>query len=184
MDALDHFRRMAANNRWSNDRLHGAVIALDDAEFHAKRTGFFPSIALTLNHILEVDLLYLDFLEEAGEGLAVLDRFEPFAAAPLLAAAQAVADARLMAFCGRIGGGDLDRRVATDRGGDGIVPELISDLLGHLFLHQIHHRGQVHAMLSGTDKAPPQLDEFLLDFDRARRADDMERLGLGERSPA
>ena len=33
-------------------------------------------------------------------------------------------------------------------------------LLAHLFQHQIHHRGQAHAMLAGTPVAPPQLDEF------------------------
>ena len=30
----------------------------------------------------------------------------------------------------------------------------------HLFQHQVHHRGQAHAMLSGTSVSPPQLDEF------------------------
>ena len=33
-------------------------------------------------------------------------------------------------------------------------------LLLHLFQHQTHHRGQAHAMLSGTSIPPPQLDEF------------------------
>jgi hypothetical protein len=35
-------------------------------------------------------------------------------------------------------------------------------VLAHLFMHQTHHRGQVHAMLSGTSVKPPQLDEFLM----------------------
>ncbi|TIV12034.1 MAG: damage-inducible protein DinB, partial [Mesorhizobium sp.] len=48
----------------------------------------------------------------------------------------------------------------------------------HVFLHDIHHRGQVHAMLSGTSVAPPQLDEFLLDYDIKLRRDEVERLGL------
>ncbi len=52
----------------------------------------------------------------------------------------------------------------TDRGAP--VPERIDRLLAHLFQHQIHHRGQAHAMLAGTTVAPPQLDEFFLDFDR------------------
>ena len=33
-------------------------------------------------------------------------------------------------------------------------------LLLHIFQHQVHHRGQAHAMLSGTSVKPPQLDEF------------------------
>ncbi len=44
--------------------------------------------------------------------------------------------------------------------------ERIDAVLPHLFQHQIHHRGQAHAMLSSTGVAPPQLDEFFLDFDR------------------
>ena len=54
----------------------------------------------------------------------------------------------------------------TDRGEEGMIPERIGDLLAHLFIHQIHHRGQVHAMLSGTSVKPPQLDEFFLDYDK------------------
>jgi uncharacterized damage-inducible protein DinB len=39
-------------------------------------------------------------------------------------------------------------------------------------VHQIHHRGQAHAMLAGTSVAPPQLDEFFLDYDASRREND------------
>jgi uncharacterized damage-inducible protein DinB len=40
----------------------------------------------------------------------------------------------------------------------------------HLFQHQIHHRGQVHAMLAGTHVAPPPLDEFYCAGDASLRA--------------
>jgi hypothetical protein len=33
-------------------------------------------------------------------------------------------------------------------------------------------------MLAGTRIAPPQLDEFFLDWDAPRRRDEVERLGL------
>jgi uncharacterized damage-inducible protein DinB len=42
-------------------------------------------------------------------------------------------------------------------------------VLAHLFVHQVHHRGQVHDLLSQTSVAPPQLDEFFLTQDAARR---------------
>jgi uncharacterized damage-inducible protein DinB len=48
----------------------------------------------------------------------------------------------------------------------------------HLFVHQIHHRGQAHAMLAGTSVKPPQLDEFFLAQDLPLRAGDLRALAL------
>ncbi len=180
VDLADHFRRMAQNNLWSNDRLMRAVISLQPGEFGAARTGFFPSIRETLNHILSVDLYYLDKLEEGGVGLAIFDRYVHLDDAEAFAAAQLAFDRRLLAFCDNLSADNLDRRVSTDRGEDGQIPERIGDLLAHLFLHEIHHRGQVHAMLSGTSVKPPQLDEFFLDFDEKLRRNEVERLKLAE----
>ncbi|TRC81066.1 damage-inducible protein DinB [Mesorhizobium sp. WSM4307] len=178
MNLLDHLRRMAGNNLWSNDRLYRAVLALKPGEFEAERTSFFPSIKATLNHILAVDYLYLDFLEEGGVGAAAHDDFAPFDEPQPLFAAQVAADRRLIAFCDGLSEADLDRRVVTDRREDGMIPERIGDILAHVFLHDIHHRGQAHAMLSGTSVVPPQLDEFLLDYDLKLRKAEVERLGL------
>ena len=178
MTLLDHLRRMAGNNLWSNDRLYRAVLALEPGEFEAERTSFFPAIKVTLNHILAVDHLYLDFLEEGAVGAAAHDDFVPFDEPQALYVAQVAADRRLIAFCDCLSEADLDRRVSTDRREDGMIPEKIGDILAHVFLHDIHHRGQVHAMLSGTSVAPPQLDEFLLDYDVKLREKEVERLGL------
>ncbi|MBN9222811.1 MAG: damage-inducible protein DinB [Mesorhizobium sp.] len=178
MTLLDHLRRMARNSLWSNDRLYRAVLALKPGEFEAERTSFFPSIRETLNHILAVDHLYLDFLEEGGVGASAYDDFVPFADAAGLAEAQLEFDRRLIAFCDGLSEADLDRRVITDRREDGMIPERIGDILAHVFLHDIHHRGQVHAMLSGTSVAPPQLDEFLLDYDAKFRKAEIQRLRL------
>lgn len=184
MTLLDHLRRMAGNNLWSNDRLYRAVLALKPGEFEAERTSFFPSIRATLNHILAVDYLYLDFLEEGGVGAAAHDDFVPFDEPQPLFAAQVAADRRLIAFCDGLSEADLDRRVVTDRREDGMIPERIGDILAHVFLHDIHHRGQVHAMLSGTSVEPPQLDEFLLHYDLKLRKAEVERLGLDDQTNA
>ncbi|MFB9985295.1 DinB family protein [Mesorhizobium kowhaii] len=178
MNLLDHLRRMAGNNLWSNDRLYRTVLSLKPGEFAAERTSFFPSIKATLNHILAVDYLYLDFLEEGGVGAAAHDDFVPIEEPQALFVAQVAADRRLIAFCDRLSTTDLDRQVITDRREDGMIPERIGDILAHVFLHDIHHRGQVHAMLSGTSVKPPQLDEFLLDYDMKLRKEEVERLGL------
>ena len=163
---------------WSNDRLHRAVMSLAPGEFAAARTSFFPSIRATLNHVLSVDLYYLDMLEEGGRGLGIFDDWVDHDDPAALADAQAAFDRRLLGCCEKLTEADLDRRVPTDRGDDGVVHERIGDLLAHLFVHDIHHRGQVHAMLSGTSVKPPQLDEFFLDFDRRLRRSETARLGL------
>lgn len=178
MHLTTHFGRMARNNLWSNDRLYRAVLALQPGEFEAARVSFFPSIKETLNHIHVVDLYYLDMLVEGGEGRALFGRFVAYDHPVALAAAQAAFDRQLTDFCDALSLADVERRVPTDRGKSGIVPEKIGDLLAHLFIHQIHHRGQVHAMLSGTSAAPPQLDEFFLDIDLRFRRDEVKRLGL------
>lgn len=165
-----HFADLARNNAWSNRRLHAACADLSAAEFAAPRAGFFPSLAATLNHILVVDRYYLDGLEGGGRGLAELAHPLPFPAHAELAAAQRECDERLIRFCDSLAPDDLERRVTLNRGDDGLTSEPVRAVLAHLFVHQIHHRGQAHAMLSSTRVAPPQLDEFFLDYDRPRRA--------------
>jgi uncharacterized damage-inducible protein DinB len=160
-----HFRAMARNNGWANDRLLGACAALDADAFAAARVSIFPSLRQTLNHNYSVDVYYLDALEETGRGLAAFDPDPDFADPTALRAAQALSDRRLIAFCDRLTAADLDRRVLVLRE-DGRPLERIDAILAHLFQHQIHHRGQAHAMLAGTPVPPPQLDEFFLDHDR------------------
>jgi uncharacterized damage-inducible protein DinB len=163
---------MARNNRWANHVLLRACALLATKDFTAPRTSFFPSIAATLSHIYFVDLLYVDALEEGGLGLAVFRDERVFSHASELMPLQAKVDWRLIRFCDALSEADLPRKVVTDRGEQGKLQERIERILAHLFQHQIHHRGQVHAMLSGTQVKPPQLDEFFLIFERADDIDE------------
>lgn len=161
---VGHFRAMARNNAWANHRLLTACVALGREAFAAPRTSFFPSLRATLNHSLLVDRYYFDALEQGGLGRRIGDDPPDIAMPAALRTAQAAQDRRLIAFCDGLVEADLTRWVDTDRGRP--VPERIDRLLAHLFQHQIHHRGQAHAMLAGTGVAPPQLDEFFLEYDR------------------
>jgi uncharacterized damage-inducible protein DinB len=164
------YKNLARNNAWSNRRLHAACARLSHADFEAPRTSFFPTLQATLNHIYTVDSYYLDGLEAGGRGLALVENPIPYPRMAELAAAQRELDARLIRFCASLDAAALEREVVLDRGDEGQSRERTHAVLAHLFVHQIHHRGQAHAMLSGTPVAPPQLDEFFLDYDRPRRA--------------
>lgn len=172
MSALSLISRMARNNAWANATILEAVCRLPGAEFAAPRTGFFPSLRLTLGHVWLVDLFYLDALEGGGRGRAIFEEEREPETAAALREVQAAADARLIAFCDR--GVPPDATVSVDwRGGP--ATERVEDVLLHLFQHQVHHRGQAHAMLAGTAIAPPQLDEFFPAFDRPPSAEDYLR---------
>lgn len=180
MDLLAHHRIAAHANRLANRRLHAAVCRLAPGEFHAPRTSFFPSLAQTLNHILSVDGYYLDAIEGVPDMLARANAFVPADTAQALAERQQASDERLIALCDRLAASGADPVVVMDRGEGREQRDRAGHVLAHLFMHQTHHRGQAHAMLSGTNIEPPQLDEFLMPCDAPFRIDDMRALGWTE----
>lgn len=188
MTLSHHLLTQAYNNGWSNHRLLKACMRLTQAEFEAARTSFFPSIKATLNHIVTVDWFYIDALEreERGEDPhpdyhAFFDPEEPFGTCEGLKAAQLQSDLRLIDYCKRLADATLGREVTILRG-ELVQRETRQRLLAHLFVHQVHHRGQVHAMLAGSPVPPPQLDEFFSEMDREARAEDLRELGWSEQS--
>jgi uncharacterized damage-inducible protein DinB len=173
-----HFVAMARNNAWANHRLLVACEALTAEEFAAPRVSFFPSLRKTLNHILDVDLYYIDALE----GLDALRRYsEPdrdYPDARALREAQTASDKRLIAFCERQTEETLARDCILPRPTRKPPPTAVAGVLEHLFQHDIHHRGQAHAMLAGTRVKPPQLDEFFLAGEEELRREELRALGL------
>jgi len=158
--------------------LHAACARLSDADRTALRTSFFGSIHRTLAHILVVDLYYVGMLADGWTEYPVEDAEDRHPDFDALRAAQAAVDRRLLAFCEALTAEGLAGDVVLEREGGRKVREALADVLTHLFLHQVHHRGQVHAMLSGTSVPPPQLDEYLLRDDAKLRAEELRCLGL------
>jgi uncharacterized damage-inducible protein DinB len=179
MDAVLPYRAMAYNNGWANHRLLSACLLLPQAEFTAPRTGFFPSLRATLNHILVIDRFYIDAMEGGTLGPAAWANQEPCETAILLREAQGEMDRRLIAIVENLDAAGLDQVVNVHRG-DHVQHERIDRLLLHLFQHQIHHRGQAHAMLSATGIPPPQLDEFFAAGEAPLRAGEFAELGWTE----
>lgn len=180
MELLPFLRQQARANRLANARLHRVMQALDEAAFHAPRVGFFPSLAGTLNHILDVDLYYLLALEGEIAPADFWDRFVPASTLAELAERQAQADARFIAVLEAAQPARLDEPVRMARGGGRIQQERFGHIVAHLLNHQVHHRGQVHAMLSSSAVQPPQLDEFLNPSEAEFRTEDLRHLGWTE----
>ncbi|OAI92636.1 DinB family protein [Pseudomonas putida] len=181
-----HLLTMAYNNAWANHRLYKACRQLSRDELVAPRCSFFPSIKATLNHLLTVDWFYLQALERELRGeppdelsARFFEPEKPFDDVGQLHREQAQNDRRLIAYCQQQRDDQLQRYVSIVR------PERVQRdqrlrLLSHLFEHQIHHRGQVHAMLADTGVRPPQLDEFFCEGEAPLRAQDFAELGWTE----
>ena len=178
-DLLQTFRAFAYNNAWANHRLLKACARLDQAAFEAERTGFFPSLQATLNHIYVIDFFYVDALEGGWLGPRAWADSVPCKEIATLHPAQAAIDRRLIAHCEALAPADLDSIVRINRDTH-VQTERRDRLLMHLFQHQIHHRGQAHCMLSATSVAPPQLDEFFAEGEAPLRADEFGELGWTE----
>jgi uncharacterized damage-inducible protein DinB len=148
--------------------------------------SFFPSIKETWNHILTAAWFYIDALERDLRGVpphpdceVFFQPEQPFARCDALRAEQGKADRRLIDYCRQLNDADLSQPVAILRP-HGVQRDTRSRLLAHLFQHQIHHRGQIHAMLAGTRIEPPQLDEFYSAGEADLRAPDFAALGWTE----
>lgn len=179
MDLLQYLRIQTHANALANRRLGAALLLLDSGEWPAPRTGFFPSLAQTLNHILAVDGYYLGALQGEQGLIQAYRDFRPSANAAEWVRRQGDSDLRLVAFCAALDAAGVDAMVSMPRAGH-VQRDQVGHVLAHLFNHQTHHRGQAHAMLSGSPVKPPQLDEFMMPSEAHLRVEDMRALGWHE----
>ncbi len=135
---------------------------------------------MSLNHIIAVDRFYVSALECQPLGNDAFDPENPFEDIRPPAEAQRKSDIRLIDFVETVKPTDLTKLHVLRDGKP--LSERADRILLHLFQHQIYHRGQVHAMLSGTVVKPPQLDEFFLGnkSEQAARKDDFAALSFSK----
>ena len=149
MTPTAHYQMFGHYNAWANGRLYEAAAALSTEQYRADRGAFFKSVHGTLNHLLVTDHVWMHRF--TGEGVAPerLDAilFENFTE---LRAAREAEDRRIVDFVdrlddARIAGTIKYRRVSTPEQ----FEQQMAPALAHWFNHQTHHRGQVHAILTG-----------------------------------
>lgn len=154
----DHFVTFARYNAWANTRLYDACAALPESEYHAARpAAFFGSLHGTLNHILVGDRAWMRRITGEGAAPDSLDA-ELYPTLTELRAARVAEDDRIRTFAESLDEAGLTRVVSYHSMTGGADARPIAELLGHLFNHHTHHRGQAHALLSAAGAKPPPLD--------------------------
>jgi uncharacterized damage-inducible protein DinB len=155
-----YFSTLARYNQWANRRLYAAVAQLDEAEYLKPRPSFFGSIHAALNHILVGDRIWIARIEERAPPKLALDQIL-YGDLVALRVARGAEDEHIFNVVAGIPEARLDEELhyATTTGER--QRTRLRLVLGHLFNHQTHHRGQVHDLLSQTAVPPPPLDLIL-----------------------
>ena len=158
-------RTMARYNAWQNESLMAAAQTLTDDARKLDRGAFFKSIHGTFNHVLWADEVWLNRLvgtEKPAVGgrdsASYFEGWDQFCARRrqrdrvILEWAESVHPdwwrGPLIWYSGAAG-----REMGKPR----------AFVIAHLFNHQTHHRGQIHAMLTAAGATPGDTDLFLVD---------------------
>lgn len=141
---------MAAYNAEMNRRVYAAAGRLDEVRRQEDCGAFFGSIHATLSHLLWGDRTWMSRFagwEKPAVGIAgSVGLGGDFAA---MRAAREEADAAIEAWAKGVTQDWLDGEMRWFSGAMGREMVMKRDLLVvHMFNHQTHHRGQVHALLT------------------------------------
>jgi uncharacterized damage-inducible protein DinB len=164
MISPQHARLMARYNRWQNKSLYGAADDLSDPARLKDRGAFFHSIHETLAHILWADRVWLSRFG-CAEAPAVKGN-ETLTIYPVwkhLKVARIRMDGVLDNWVNALDDEALGKNLVWYSGAAGKeMSKPVWELVTHIFNHQAHHRGQVHAMLTMAGVVPDDTDLFLM----------------------
>lgn len=159
-----HFRMLAAYNRWANARIYEAASELDEDQLVRDTGAFFGSLIGTLNHVLVADRIWLRRFTGEGNAPTQLDTIlHPDLIG--LTGARVAEDERIVDWITSLSKEDLAGRftylTVTDMR---TISQRLAPALAHFFNHQTHHRGQAHAIL--TTLGQPSIALDLIYFQR------------------
>ena len=164
MIEISYAWRMARYNRWQNDNLYTVADGLSDGERRCDRGAFFGSIHGTLNHLLWADRMWMSRFSDwprPGCGIGESPTLVPDWSE--LKRERRAADARLIEWADGLDPDWIKADLTWFSGATGSnVTKPRWQLVMHLFNHQTHHRGQVHAMLTQAGGKPHETDLFIM----------------------
>lgn len=155
MPAPEDVLMLARYNAWQNRSMKAALEPLPAATVQQNLGAHFGSMLATVNHLLWADRMWMSRLAgwpAPGGGIAQSTEMTP--TLPAWGAERFRLDGRLILWAEGLRAvslrGDL-RWYSGATGRDQVKP--VAQCVLHMFNHQAHHRGQVHAMLTAAGGA-------------------------------
>lgn len=153
-----HFQMLAAYNQWANEALYHAAQAIPDEDYRLDRGAFFKSVHGTLNHILVADRIWMKRFTGDGDAPKKLDAILCDDLQQLTIERECE-DKRIVNWIDGMDAkaiaGRFHYTTVTDMR---TISQRLAPALAHMFNHQTHHRGQVHALMTGFGMDAPALD--------------------------
>jgi uncharacterized damage-inducible protein DinB len=151
---------MACYNRWQDRSLYAAADRLSEDERRMDRGAFYKSIHATLNHVLWADNMWMSPVADVPKPTVGIRNSVTFCDDwERLKAERACFDERIIAWADSLDDAwllaDLDWYSSAMKR-DVVKPRRL--VVTHIFNHQTHHRGQVHAMLTAAGAKPEDTD--------------------------
>lgn len=155
-----HVRLMARYNRWQNENLYGVADGLPDSERRRDRGAFFRSIHETFSHVLWADRMWMSrFTGAPRVAGGIRESVSLYPDWQALKDGRRRADDDIIAWASGVDAawlaGDLTwYSAAAERE----LSQPCWKAVVHVFNHQTHHRGQIHAMLTQAGGKPGDTD--------------------------
>ncbi|MFK7835854.1 MAG: DinB family protein [Sulfitobacter sp.] len=156
-----HVLMMARYNAWQNKQIMDVVKVMDEDDLRADKGAFFGSILATLNHILWGDTIWMSrWCDDIAAPARDFDDWCDFTKTPGNWDAERFAmDGRMRIWAQTLSNLDLTGDLIwTSMMTGEVLRQSKAMCITHMFNHQTHHRGQVHAMLTACGQAAPTTD--------------------------
>lgn len=168
----DYALTMARYNAWQNKQLKAIFQAMDQAELWADRGAFFGSIMKTASHLVWGDWIWMSRFDGGSKpDVPGAQSTDLFANREQWAIARDRMDARIVRWAEGLSSVDLGGSLTWHSGTvDADVSKPLALCVTHMFNHQTHHRGQIHAMLTAAGAKAPVSDlAFMPEPEAVRR---------------
>ena len=174
MSVLNQFRLLAEYNQLMNQRQYAAAASLSIEELNKDTGAFFKSVLGTLNHILVGDMIWLKRFaahSSSADVLSYLLRIDIpksldallFTEFSDLQAEREKVDQIIVTWVNSLSEEVVKSCIEYQNMAGKAFHKPLASLMNHLFLHQVHHRGQVTTLLSqfGVDFGETDLVEII-----------------------